>query len=191
MDRIEVSPEEQRTITALLSLPPLILSPGKLSPAFTEEEARQLASIKTFSEEYLFNPLDSDKFYQLVSMVIMIKNGKAVMVKQPTGAEIVEEDDEKGVGFAKTLQYLLSAKWIFPEETVHQSPLLNNVREVIELRLRNEEQEPIVEEGNIVCVNPKCDSRRIKRNFAQTRGGDEAFTGFFLCTECGKQWKKS
>lgn len=178
-----------RIIRALRSLPPLKLK-GKSSPIFNQSEIEQLSEIKTYRGDYLFDPSKSDKFYQLVSMVILIRDGKANMVQRPTGPEIENTKSQMGMGFQKVIDYLTSEVWIFPEEAVHESPLINKFRDQIDLFILNQEQEPVVEEGNVFCVRPGCSSRRVVRNQAQTRGGDESTTVFLWCSECGKTWKK-
>nr|QBK90937.1 MAG: transcription factor S-II [Pithovirus LCPAC201] len=190
---LHVGPQNMynRIVTTLLSLPPVIEFGGQSHPPFTLEEAEQLAGITTFSNDYLFDPTNSDNFYQLVTTVLQMKDGKASIIQEAGGSEIKNEKHEIGLGFGKVMKYLNSKKWIFPEETVHESSLLNSTRDIIERIILIEEQEPVVEEGNIVCVRPGCSSRRIFRREQTTRGADESTTVFLLCTECGKNWKKN
>lgn len=191
---LQVKPKNtsDKIVAALLSLPPIIELGGGSHPPFTPQEANQLAQIKTYNNDYLFDPSNSANFYQLVSMVLIMKGGEASITQEPTGPKIETKEDAIAISdFREVMEYLNSEKWIFPEETVHESPLINNFRDLIERIVLIEEQEPVVEEGNIVCVRPGCSSRRIFRREQQTHGADESTTVFLLCTECGKNWKKS
>ena len=93
-----------------------------------------------------------------------------------------------GNDFGKIIGWLKSRKWIIAEEVIHESPLLAENRMRNDIRILEMEQEPVVEEGTIVCKNRSCKSKRILRAFAQTRSGDEGFTVFFTCTDCGHKF---
>jgi DNA-directed RNA polymerase subunit M/transcription elongation factor TFIIS len=188
---------EGQIINLLTSLPPIVVYPSKSYPVITGGEAIQLASIKTHHNKYLFDLTQIDNFYQLVSVVTTMKFGKESITRN--SRDIDEEIDEQRankvtdqtikMGFDQAIKYLNSLTWIFSEEAVHESPLLDHVRINIELSLLDEEQEAIVEEGATVCVRPGCGSRRITRTMVQKRAADEPATLYQTCTECGKNWK--
>ena len=191
---------------ALLILPPLARKPAgwtrpvgeeveepalEPGPAFTAQEANQLAGLTLRDGSPLFKVSEPDLFYQLVVLVLTMRDGRFAIHYLPTDMHLVEEGVQQGQGFDRVMTYLSSQPWIIGEETVHESPLMKEIRYQVDLAILEEEVEPIVEEGNIVCPKPKCGSRRILRNFAQTRSADEGTTVFLLCTECGKHWRKN
>ena len=177
--------------TVLLSLPPMTKSGREGRKPFTEEEAKYLADIKTLSGQHLFDTSDTDNFYQLVSTVLIMRDGEDSLTSESDQSGNENKPSQTKMPFNDIASFLDSKRWIFPEETVHESPLIDNIRNIIERMVLILEQDPVVEEGNIVCVRPGCSSRRIFRREQQTRGSDEATTVFLLCTECGKHWKNN
>ena len=183
---------------ALRNLPQI---PGQQSPPLKEEEIRELAELQTSNDEYLFDPDNVLTFYQLVSTILQLKYGEEQFTRLPgdpptepsarstvdPGLSSGERQSVKGIEFEGALQDL-NKVWIFPEEAVHGSKLLQPTRNKIQRDILRAEEEPIVEEGHITCERPGCPSRRISRTELQTRGSDESSTRFFLCTTCGYRW---
>jgi len=93
--------------------------------------------------------------------------------------------------FNLILNWLRSRPWVLQDEVVHESPLLEDNRIKNNIAILELEQEPRVEEGKIKCRNRSCSSRRIQRRFVQTRSGDEGFTVFFTCVDCGLEFRSS
>jgi DNA-directed RNA polymerase subunit M/transcription elongation factor TFIIS len=87
--------------------------------------------------------------------------------------------------FNDIIRLLKSKRWAIAEEAVHESPLLGENRSRIAIKILEMEQEPTVEEGSVVCKNQRCRSRKIMRQFVQTRSGDEGMTVFYSCVDCG------
>lgn len=158
---------------------------------FTKLEAEYLAGIKTLTKSYLFDYSDPDNFYQLVSTVLIMRDGENSLTLEPDQLMGENKPPRRKQTFGQIKVFLKSKMWIFPEETVHESPLIDNIRNTIERMILIQEQDPIVAEGNIVCIKPGCKSRRIRRREQQTRGADESSTVFFLCDVCGKSWKNN
>jgi DNA-directed RNA polymerase subunit M/transcription elongation factor TFIIS len=93
--------------------------------------------------------------------------------------------------FQLIMKWLNSIPWVIPEEAVHESALMAGIRLKVAIQILELEQEPIVEEGSIVCQNRSCKSRKIITQYVQTRGNDEGFTAFHTCTNCGQHFKGS
>nr|QBK91037.1 MAG: transcription factor S-II [Pithovirus LCPAC202] len=155
---------------------------------FTKPEAEYLAGIKTLTKSYLFDYSDPDNFYQLVSTVLIMRDGENSLTLEPDQLMGENKPARRKQTFDQIKNFLKSKTWIFPEETVHESPLIDNIRNTIERMILIQEQDPVVAEGNIVCIKPGCESRRIRRREQQTHGADESATVFFLCDICGKSW---
>lgn len=45
-----------------------------------------------------------------------------------------------------------------------------------------------VEEGNVVCINKQCLSKKIVKKQVQMRSGDEGANFIFKCQNCGTSW---
>ncbi len=178
-------------VTVLLGLPPMTKPDKEGQNPFTRAEAEYLAGITTILGNHLFDISDTDNFSQLVYMVLIMRDGEESLTSEFDQSEDENKPSQVIFTFGNITKFLDSKKWIFPEETVHESPLINDIRNTIERIVLILEQDPVVEEGDIVCVRPGCSSRRIFRREQQTRGSDESTTVFLLCTECGKHWKNN
>ena len=193
------------TSEILLNLPEVEKNDGNKVPPFTSEEGLELERLTLDPSQEpgvrMFDPNDVDTFNELTSMVIQMLHGIPSMVRtktvpvatEPSTGRTLTPTEEKlrnGRSFSEVIEYLTSRPWTIVEEVYFESPLMGEARERIEFERQEEEREPIVEEGSIVCTGRGCTSRRITENQVQTRSADEGFTSFLFCTECGHRWRK-
>lgn len=68
---------------------------------------------------------------------------------------------------------------------------LLNKKEFMEqdARIKKTVNPPSVEEGDFVCRNKKCRSKKILFSQAQLRSADEPMTQLFRCAVCSEKWK--
>lgn len=71
-----------------------------------------------------------------------------------------------------------------------QSNSFEDARQNQMRRRKNIVEPPTVEDGNEVCPNNKCKSKKNSYIQVQMRRADEPMTKFYSCTECSKRWKK-
>ena len=93
------------------------------------------------------------------------------------------------------MDYFTLAYYYNPEEIAEfKSNELQDFREIgkeiFDERIKQEKllNDMDVEEGNVVCINKQCRSKKIVKKQVQMRSGDEGANFIFKCQTCGTSW---
>lgn len=125
---------------------------------------------------------------QKMIMELHTKEGQPffTLVEKEYLLEVWALAQERGFDAAlELLQQLGSASQI-----TAKNPLLDPIRQQLQLEDELLERNEEVTEGEYTCINPSCRSKKIGRRLKQTRSADEGMDVFLHCPVCSKRWRE-
>lgn len=147
-----------------------------------KESKQQVLSSIVFDNERRFTPNE-------INIILNIKDDQGEPMLSINNKEFVYEIINMFIErpFDEVVQYLEGKP--AKSETIFNYVLFDSSKRRFMNEINSMSYEAEVEEGVIEC--PSCHQHRTRYVQVQTRSGDESFTTFASCIECGYQWRAS